>query len=190
MGFLSQLLAAKAKRHSWLRLEPLEPRVLLDAGLWLTQLVPTGGAGQPFDTMALQFSEAVQDGSFTLDDVQLSDGVGPINPVGLNKLADDRYELLVKRVKEAHGRIDAEAALGLMDRPVSMNSNLHNVLFETSTGRFWVAHASPEGQPAAEQPYRGFDLRDLLTHKPGPDAVELPGPDPAAVGETVAAGAN
>jgi hypothetical protein len=104
--------------------------------------------------------------------------------------AGDRYELLVKRVQEAHGRIDAEAALALMDRPVSMTSNLHNVLFETSTGRFWVAHASPDGQPAAEQAYLGFDLRELLAHEPGPDAKELPGPEPAAVGKTVAAGAD
>ena len=104
--------------------------------------------------------------------------------------AGDRYELLVKRVREAHGRIDAEAALALMDRPVSMTSNLHNVLFETSTGRFWVAHASPDGQPAAEQAYLGFDLRALLAHEPGPDAKELPGPEPAAVGKTVAAGAD
>jgi hypothetical protein len=104
--------------------------------------------------------------------------------------ADDRYELLVKRTRAAHGRIDAEAALALMDRPVSMTSNLHNVLFETSTGRFWVAHASPDGQPAAEQAYLGFDLRELLAHEPGPDAKELPGPEPAAVGTTVAAGVD
>ncbi|MFM7207088.1 MAG: C45 family autoproteolytic acyltransferase/hydrolase, partial [Planctomycetaceae bacterium] len=69
--------------------------------------------------------------------------------------AGDRYTLLVKRVQAAHGRIDAETAIGLMDRPVSMSSNLHNVLFESSTGRFWVAHASPEGRPAAEQEYLG-----------------------------------
>ena len=37
----------------------------------------------------------------------------------------------LERVRAAHGRIDAEAALGLMDRPVSMKSNLHNVLFES-----------------------------------------------------------
>ena len=104
--------------------------------------------------------------------------------------AGDRYELLVKRTRAAHGAIDAEAAIGLMDRPVSMSSNLHNVLFESSTGRFWVAHASPEGRPAAEQEYLGFDMRELLTHEPGPDAEELPGPEPAAVEKTVAAGAN
>lgn len=87
--------------------------------------------------------------------------------------AGERYELLVERVKAAHGDIDAAAAIALMDRPVSMQSNLHNVLFETSTGRFWVAHASKEGAPAAEQPYRGFDLRSLLGREPDAAAPEL-----------------
>ena len=87
--------------------------------------------------------------------------------------AGDRYELLVERVRAAHGEIDAAAAIALMDRPVSMQSNLHNVLFETSTGRFWVAHASPEGRPAAEQRYRGFDLRDLLAREPASTAPDV-----------------
>ena len=45
---------------------------------------------------------------------------------------------------------DAESARHLMDRPVAMKSNLHSVLFETSTTRFWVANASTDGQPAVE----------------------------------------
>ena len=90
--------------------------------------------------------------------------------------AGDRYELLSKRVKEAHGEIDAGKAIRLMDRPVAMNSNLHNVLFETSTTKFWVAHAGSDGSPAANQPYLGFKFSELLTHKSDPDAPELPGP--------------
>ena len=90
--------------------------------------------------------------------------------------AGDRYELLSKRVKEAHGQIDAGKAIRLMDRPVAMNSNLHNVLFETSTTKFWVAHAGSDGSPAANQPYLGFKFSELLTHKSDPDAPELPGP--------------
>lgn len=91
--------------------------------------------------------------------------------------AGDRYELLVERVKAARGEIDAATAITLMDRPVSMQSNLHNVLFETSTGRFWVAHASPEGEPAANQPYRGFDMRSLLARECGDDVPALPPPE-------------
>ncbi|MFM8496329.1 MAG: C45 family autoproteolytic acyltransferase/hydrolase [Planctomycetia bacterium] len=85
----------------------------------------------------------------------------------------DRYELLVQRVRQAHGTIDAGGALRLMDQPVSTKSNLHNVLFETSTGRFWVAHASPEGKPGANQPYRGFDMRALLARQCGDDVPSL-----------------
>ena len=84
-----------------------------------------------------------------------------------------RYEELSRRVEEGHGTFDAESARRLMDRPVAMKSNLHNVLFETTTGRFWVANASPEGEPAATQPYHGFRLPELLGHKPDPSAPDL-----------------
>ena len=46
--------------------------------------------------------------------------------------AGDRYEELVRRVQDAHGKLDADSALHLMDRPVAMKSNLHTVLFETA----------------------------------------------------------
>ena len=66
--------------------------------------------------------------------------------------AGDRYKELSRRVKEGRGTFDAESARHLMDRPVAMRSNLHSVLFETTTTRFWVANASMDGKPAAEQP--------------------------------------
>ena len=47
--------------------------------------------------------------------------------------AGDRYKELVRRVKAGHGTFDAESARHLMDRPVAMKSNLHSVLFETTT---------------------------------------------------------
>ena len=47
--------------------------------------------------------------------------------------AGDRYEELARRVKAGHGTFDAESARHLMDRPVAMKSNLHSVLFETTT---------------------------------------------------------
>ena len=76
--------------------------------------------------------------------------------------AGDRYTELVRRVKDKHGKIDAERALHLMDRPVAMKSNLHSVLFETTTGKLWVANATKDGKPAAEQPYHAFDFPALL----------------------------
>lgn len=101
--------------------------------------------------------------------------------------AGDRYELLAKRVQESHGKIDAGKAIRLMDRPVAMGSNLHNVLFESSTSRFWVAHAGKDGSPAATQPYRGFVFSELLTHVAPSDTPELTGPKTVADASKAAA---
>ncbi len=94
---------------------------------------------------------------------------------GVLMSAGSRYEELARRVQAGHGTFDAESARHLMDRPVAMKSNLHSVLFETTTGRFWVANASPEGEPAANQPYHAFRLSDLLAQKPDPAAPSLAG---------------
>jgi hypothetical protein len=90
--------------------------------------------------------------------------------------AGDRYKVLTARVRKGLGTFDADSARHLMDRPVAMRSNLHSVLFETTTTRFWVANASKEGKPAAEQPYHAFQLTDLLQHRPGPSSTALPSP--------------
>ena len=79
--------------------------------------------------------------------------------------AGDRYKELVRRVKANLGKFDAESARHLMDRPVAMKSNLHSVLFETTTGKFWVANASREGKPAVEQPFHALDFPELLKHR-------------------------
>ena len=84
--------------------------------------------------------------------------------------AGDRYKELVKRVEKGLGSFDAESARHLMDRPVAMKSNLHSVLFETTTTRFWVANASKDGKPAAEQPYHAFQLSELLKHQADPSS--------------------
>jgi len=93
--------------------------------------------------------------------------------------AGDRYRELVQRVQRGLGTFDAQSARHLMDRPVAMKSNLHSVLFESTTTRFWVANASTDGEPAASQPYHAFRLSDLLTHRPDPSAPKLAGPDRA-----------
>src|SRR3954451_3414942 len=90
--------------------------------------------------------------------------------------ANDRYKELVRRVKSGHGTFDAESARHLMDRPVAMKSNLHSVLFETTTTRLWVANASKAGEPAATQPYHAFRLTELLTHRPDTSSPALPPP--------------
>jgi hypothetical protein len=79
--------------------------------------------------------------------------------------AGERYGELAHRVAQGHGRFDAASAIRLMDRPVAMQSNLHNVLFEPASTRFWVANAGPDGQPAAERTYHPFQLSSLLDHR-------------------------
>jgi hypothetical protein len=80
--------------------------------------------------------------------------------------AGSRYDDLVKRVQSQHGKLNADTALHLMDRPVAMRSNLHNVLFEPRSTRLWVANASQAGEPAAEQKYHAFQLTELLARRP------------------------
>ena len=88
--------------------------------------------------------------------------------------AGDRYDELVRRVQAGHGTFTAETAIRLMDRPVAMKSNLHNVLFEPKSTRFWVANAGVDQQPAAERPYQAFQLTELLNRRPDPAAPEIP----------------
>lgn len=88
--------------------------------------------------------------------------------------AGDRYQELVKRAQAGHGGFTMEEALRLMDRPVAMKSNLHNVLFEPKTTRFLVANASTDRKPAAEQPYHSFQLSELLKRRPDPASPQIP----------------
>ena len=80
--------------------------------------------------------------------------------------AGDRLLCLRERVKEQFGKIDEEAAIHLMDRPVAMKSNLHNVLFVPEKLLLHVAHASHK-KPAAECPSVRLDLAKLLEAVPG-----------------------
>ena len=88
--------------------------------------------------------------------------------------AGDRYKELARRVREQAGTLDAESALHLMDCPVAMKSNLHNVLFEPRSTKLWVANASADGQPAATQKYFAFQLTELLNRQPDTNADEIP----------------
>ena len=88
--------------------------------------------------------------------------------------AGGRYDELVARTKAGHGTFTAETALSLMDRPVAMKSNLHNVLFEPKSTRFWVANAGADKTPAADGSYYQFQLSELLTRHPTTGSKELP----------------
>lgn len=90
--------------------------------------------------------------------------------------AGDRYTELSKRVKQGYGSFTAESAIELMSRPVAMKSNLHNVLFEPKSTKLWVANASSDGKPAANQKYFSFQLSELLKRKPDAKAPVYPMP--------------
>lgn len=88
--------------------------------------------------------------------------------------AGDRYKELVKRAQANHGQFTAETARDLMCRPVAMKSNLHNVLFEPKSTKLWVANATADKQPAADQKYFAFQLSELLQRKPEATSPEIP----------------
>jgi len=88
--------------------------------------------------------------------------------------AGDRYKELVRRAKTGHGQFDEESARKLMDCPVAMKSNLHDVLFAPRSTKFWIANATKDKKPAAEQKYFAFQLTELLDRKPEMTAPEIP----------------
>jgi isopenicillin-N N-acyltransferase-like protein len=90
--------------------------------------------------------------------------------------AGTRYDELVRRAQAGHGKFDAASALHLMDCPVAMKSNLHDVLFAPASTKFWVANATADCKPAAEQQYQSFQLTALLEEKPDAAAKGIPLP--------------
>lgn len=60
--------------------------------LLLLSAVPVAAAGLRFE-LDIHFNAPVQDGSFTLADVAVADGGGPITPVSLVKVDSQRYTL-------------------------------------------------------------------------------------------------
>jgi len=99
--------------------------------------------------------------------------LGPGIPDAIALSAGERLECLRGRIAAGHGRIDEAAAVRLMDRPVAMRSNLHNVLFVPEKLRLHVAHAA-HGRPAAEEPAVVLDLAALLAAIP-PVVARRPG---------------
>jgi hypothetical protein len=90
--------------------------------------------------------------------------------------AGSRYQELVRRAEAGYGKFDPESARHLMDCGVAGHGNLHDVLFAPASTKFWVANASPEGKPAADQPYHAFQLTELLSRHPDSAAKDIPLP--------------
>jgi len=96
--------------------------------------------------------------------------------------AGDRYKCLcnlVNKVRDNEGKFTVEQAIRLMDSPVAMKSNLHNVLMAPKSGKLWVAHASVDKKPAWTQKYYAIDFKSLLA-QPAPTSggQEIPFPKP------------
>lgn len=72
-----------------------------------------------------------------------------------------RAKHLSDRLFENYGRIDAEAMIQIIRRPVAMSSNLHNAIFLPESLDMWFADAGKH-TPACDEPYARVNLPDLI----------------------------
>ena len=84
--------------------------------------------------------------------------------------AGDRYRKLAELIGAGVGKFTPESAIRLMDAPVAMKSNLHDVLMIPAEGVVYVANAAADGAPAWKQRYYRFDVRRLMATRPPPPA--------------------
>jgi hypothetical protein len=94
--------------------------------------------------------------------------------------AGQRYDCLcnlVRKAEQTDQKFTIERAIRLMDAPVAMKSNLHNVLMAPALGKLWIAHASADCKPAWTQKYHAIDFRALLKQElPTSGGKEYPPP--------------
>jgi isopenicillin-N N-acyltransferase-like protein len=93
--------------------------------------------------------------------------------------AGSRYDNLCRIVNEvlhSKEKFSVERAIRLMDAPVAMKSNLHNVLMAPGLGKLWVANASADQKPAWSQKYYEFDIRALMRQEVPTGGEELDPP--------------
>lgn len=72
----------------------------------------------------------------------------------------NRAKTLSERLVEHHGRIDVEAMIEIIKRPVAMTSNLHNAIFRPETLDMWCADAGRHTL-ACNEPYALMNLEEL-----------------------------
>ncbi|HBP21978.1 MAG TPA: peptidase C45 [Planctomycetes bacterium] len=72
----------------------------------------------------------------------------------------DRYQHFMERLDERYGKIDEQALIDMVKRPVSMKSNLHVAIFKPETLEVWVAVAGSDGSPACNQRYHHYRLAE------------------------------
>lgn len=93
--------------------------------------------------------------------------------------AGKRYDCLselVSKVRNSNQKFDVERATRLMDSPVAMGSNLHNVLMSPGTGKLWVANAASDRSPAWKQKSHEVDFWKLLSQPRPTTGAEFPPP--------------
>jgi isopenicillin-N N-acyltransferase like protein len=73
-----------------------------------------------------------------------------------------RYPVLIKRLVDQFSILDENALQEVIKPPVTRETNLHNAIFKPSELKVWIAHAGPNGEPAADQPYQFFCLSDFF----------------------------
>lgn len=71
----------------------------------------------------------------------------------------DRFAAFADRLEERYGEVNVENLIGMISRPVSMKSNLHNVIFKPSSLEAWIAVAGADGTPACDMPYARVQLK-------------------------------
>lgn len=90
------------------------------------------------------------------------------NPVKNTVLmsAGDRYKALSELVAAGYGKFTEQKAVRLMDAPVAMKENLHDVLMVPGDGVLYVANAAKDQSPAWKQKYYRFNWWDLMKKRP------------------------
>lgn len=78
---------------------------------------------------------------------------------------EKKYDLLFDRIQQSYGKINAVTLQEIIKQPVSMKSNLHNAIFSPANLDVWISHAGPSNEPACDQPYYHFNLKNLLDYK-------------------------
>lgn len=73
----------------------------------------------------------------------------------------ERLVHLHDQIKANYGKIDTAALIEMIKRPVAMNSNLHDAIFEPETLDLSWANASRKS-PACDEPYSRINLAELV----------------------------
>ncbi len=76
-----------------------------------------------------------------------------------------RYMHLIDRLEQYPHQLDVLSLQEVIKQPVSMPSNLHNVIFLPSRLQLWVAHAGEHGELACDEPYEFYDFTQLLLER-------------------------